>query len=68
MNIRVQYHNGDYDIIASNTLHCLIINGKIKKFYRYSEKRWITVGVDPIRSKPTLSHEEPEKRAPKNPC
>ncbi|MGO9377108.1 MAG: GSU3473 family protein [Dissulfurispiraceae bacterium] len=65
MTIRVQYHDGVYDIIAANTLQRLIVNGKIKKFYRYSEKRWITVGADPIRSKTQIPHGKAERRAPK---
>lgn len=27
----------------------LIGEHKIKRFYRYSEEKWITVGIDPIR-------------------
>jgi len=72
MIIRVQYHNGIYDLISANTLQHLILNGKIKMFYRYSEKRWITIGVEPMRkdSQVLAPYSEPERRAPqayKNP-
>jgi hypothetical protein len=50
MTIRVQYHNSVYDIVLADTLQRLLDSGKIKKFYRYSDQRWITVGVDPVRN------------------
>jgi len=62
MTIRVQYHNGAYDIVSADTLHSMIVNGKIKKFYRYSEKKWITVGADSIRSKSQIPHGGSERR------
>jgi hypothetical protein len=49
MTVRVQYHNDVYDIISEFTLQRLLTNGKVKKFYRYSERKWITIGSDPIR-------------------
>jgi len=66
MTIRVQYHNGVYDIVSAATLKRLIINGKIKKFYRYSEKRWVTIGVEPIRkgAQVLAPYAEPERRSP----
>jgi hypothetical protein len=65
LTIRVQYHNGAYDIISADILQSLIVNGKIKKFYRYAEKRWITVGTDPIRSKTKIPHGGSERRSTK---
>ena len=65
MTLKVQYHNGAYDIISADTLQSLIINGKIKKFYRYSERKWIIIGADPIRSKPLITHGGSERRSTK---
>jgi hypothetical protein len=70
--IRVQYHNGIYDLISAYTLQRLILSGKIKMFYRYSEKRWITIGVEPMRkgSLGLIPYDELDRRAPqayKNP-
>ncbi|HTZ16799.1 MAG TPA: hypothetical protein VMB78_00005, partial [Dissulfurispiraceae bacterium] len=50
LTIRVQYHNDVYDIVSSCTLQRFIAQGKIQQFYRYSEKRWIIIGSDPIRN------------------
>ena len=46
MTLKVQYHNCVYDMISADILQRLIVNGKIKKFYHYSEKKWITVEQD----------------------
>jgi hypothetical protein len=54
MTIRVQYDNSIHDIVLADTLQRLIDSGKIRKFYRYSEKRWITIGVDPVRRQTEL--------------
>ncbi|MGO9951183.1 MAG: hypothetical protein ACLPN1_03100 [Dissulfurispiraceae bacterium] len=48
MAIRVQYHNGVYDIISVDPLQRAIVHGKVKKSYRYSEKRWITASQIPL--------------------
>jgi hypothetical protein len=47
--IRVQYKNGWYDYIVGQVLDEQIARKHIKQFYRPSEKRWVTVGVDRIR-------------------
>jgi hypothetical protein len=65
MTLKVQYHNGLYDVVSADTLQRLIVNGKIKKFYRYSENKWIIVGQDPIRSKTRTHHEGSERRTSK---
>ena len=49
MTIRVMYHNGIYDMISAFTLDQFIRTEKIKMFYRYSDEKWINVGVDPVR-------------------
>ncbi len=66
MTIRVQYQNNVHDIVLADTLQQLLDTGKIRKFYRYSEKRWVTVGVDPVRkrSMASTSYSGPERRAP----
>ncbi len=69
MTIRIQYRDDVYDIVSAITLHRLLEEGKIKKFYRYSEKKWVVVGVDPIRrpinfgAPPWSAYEGPERRA-----
>jgi hypothetical protein len=62
MIIRVQYNNHVYDMISDVVLHRLLDNGKIKKFYRYSEKRWITVATDPIRRQTHIPRKVSERR------
>ena len=47
--IRVRYSDNSYDYIADMVLDKLIRVNKIKQFYRYSEERWITLGIDPVR-------------------
>lgn len=47
--LRVKYTDNSYDYIAGTVLDKLLHEHKIKRFYRYSEEKWVTVGVDPIR-------------------
>ncbi|TFG91518.1 MAG: hypothetical protein E4H15_05675 [Syntrophobacterales bacterium] len=47
--LRVKYVDNSYDYIAGTVLGKLIRDNKVKRFYRYSEEKWVTVGVDPIR-------------------
>ncbi len=47
--LRVNYTDNSYDYIAGTTLNKLIRQHKVKRFYRNSAHRWVTVGVDPIR-------------------
>ena len=49
MVLRVQYHNNKFDYVSEFTLGKLINTNEIKKFYRPSEERWITVGIDAVR-------------------
>ncbi len=64
MTLRIQYHDNTHDIVLADTLQLLLDKGKIRKFYRYSEKRWITIGVDPVRRKTRLQpdYSGPERR------
>ncbi len=47
--LRVQYTNKRHDIVSATMLDQLISLEKITKFYRPSEKRWVTLEVGPIR-------------------
>lgn len=49
MTVRVVYHDNSHDMISAFILQLGIECNKIKMFYRKSERRWITVGVDPVR-------------------
>jgi hypothetical protein len=53
-------------MISDFSLQRLIDICKIKTFYRYSEKRWVAVGADPIRKhyQNVAPHAGPERRAP----
>jgi len=49
MVIRIQYNNDKYDYVPGRVLNEQITRKNIKQFYRPSEKRWVTIGVDRIR-------------------
>jgi hypothetical protein len=49
MHLRVIYSDDRHDIVPDFMLESLIRSRKVSKFYRYSELRWNTVGVDPVR-------------------
>jgi hypothetical protein len=42
----------------------LITSDRIKQFYRPSEERWVTLGVDKIRKARVKKHKGPERRRP----
>ena len=50
-HIEVKYQNGTHAFVDDYLLDALIQSRQIQQFYRPSEKRWITVGVDSIRGK-----------------
>ena len=60
--IRVRYSDNTYDYIAGMVLDKLILVNKIKQFYRYSEEKWITIGIDPIRRR-SRAYSGAEKRS-----
>jgi len=62
MTIRVVYHDNTYDTIPVFILQLGIDCKRIKMFYRDSERRWITVGVDPVRKPQADHHDGPERR------
>jgi hypothetical protein len=47
----VRFNNGKSDIVPQEMLHGLIASEDIAQFYRPSESRWITLGIDRIRGK-----------------
>jgi hypothetical protein len=49
MLIRIQYNNDKYDYVPGQILDEMLSLSNIKQFYRHSEQRWVTVGVDRIR-------------------
>jgi len=50
-HIEVKYQDGTHAFVDDYLLEALIRRRQIQQFYRPSEKRWITIGVDPIREK-----------------
>jgi len=60
--LRVKYTDNSYDYIAGTVLGKLIRDNKIKRFYRYSEEKWVTIGVDSIRGKGGI-YGGPDRRA-----
>ena len=49
MLIRVQYKDDKYDYVPGRILNEQIALQKIKRFYRPSEEKWITIGIDRTR-------------------
>jgi len=66
MTIRVVYHDNTCDTIPVYILQLGIDCKKIKMFYRHSERRWATVGADPMRivAHVLAPYSSPERRAP----
>jgi hypothetical protein len=48
-HIEVKYRNGIHAFVDDYLLESLIRSGQITHFHRPSERRWIEIGVDPIR-------------------
>jgi hypothetical protein len=61
--IAIKYKSNTEDIVSSFMLDALITSYQIKQFYRPSEERWVTLGVDPVRQAET-THRDPERRRP----
>jgi hypothetical protein len=59
--LQVQYKNETHDIVPASMLDQLISSDQIMKFYRPSEKRWVTLGADPVR-KEEVAYAGPDKR------
>ncbi len=45
----IRYANGTSDVVGQKMLDELLARNKVAQFYRPSESRWITLGIDPIR-------------------
>ena len=60
--IRVQYNNDRYDYVLGGVLNQQLARKNIKQFYRPSEKRWVIVGVDPIRGIGGATYDGAERR------
>jgi len=65
-HIEVKHQNGRHMFVDDYFLEDLIRSGEIEKFYRPSEKRWVKIGVDPIR-KEARFYRGPERRKPEGP-
>ena len=62
-HIAIKYRSNTEDIVPPTMLDELITSDQIKQFYRPSEERWVTLGVDKIR-KARRKHKGPERRRP----
>jgi hypothetical protein len=62
MIIRVQYKNGWYDYLHDRLLNHEIARKNIRRFYRPSEKRWVTTGVDAMRGMGGFAYYGAERR------
>ncbi len=62
--IHVQYSDGRFDYVSAPTLDRFLSKNRVKRFFRPSEGRWVTVGVDPIREnvERTFVYIGPERR------
>ena len=61
MLIRVQYNNEVYDYVPGRILNQQLARKNIKRFYRYSEEKWVTIGVDRVRGVGGI-YDGPERR------
>ena len=62
MMLPVQYHNQKYDFVNVQTLARLLMESKIRLFYRPFEKRWVDVYRDPIRGLGGADYSGPDRR------
>jgi hypothetical protein len=62
-DIMVRYTIDTDGIASRQLLDELLASNKIIQFYRESEKRWVTVGIDAIRGMGG-SYDGPERRLP----
>lgn len=63
MHIRVTYHDGRYDYVIQRIFQSYLDGNKIKQFYRHSEKKWVIIGIDPIRTNNDNNYNGIERRA-----
>ena len=67
MVLRVRLDDDRYDYVNGQAIEELIEQKRITMFYRPSEKKWVDVGVDPIRKKSGIFYIGPERRNPPAP-
>jgi len=61
MLLQVEYDNHKFDYVKNTQLDSLLEMHKIQRFKRISG--WVTVGVDPIRTRRNiLNYDAPERR------
>ena len=60
-HIWVKYKTGCEDVVHQEMLEYLLARGDIAQFYRTSETRWITPGIDVVRQR-SGRHAGPERR------
>lgn len=59
--IRVKYQSNTFDYVPDHLLDTLITLNEITHFYRTCEKKWVVLGLDPIRKRET-NYKGPERR------
>jgi hypothetical protein len=64
MVLRVKFDDEKFDYVSSQAIDDLIAQKQITMFYRPSEKRWISIGIDPVRRKSGVFYIGPERRTP----
>jgi hypothetical protein len=48
-HVEVKYQNDTHAFVDDYLLEDLIRSKQIRQFFRPSEKRWVTIGIDPVR-------------------
>ena len=49
-HLEVEYQDGRHAFVDDHSLENLIKSNQIKGFFRPSEKRWITIAIDAVRT------------------
>jgi hypothetical protein len=60
--IPVIRQSGSYDYVSQIMFNELLSSNEVRQFYRHSEARWVTLGVDPLRGMGG-AYEGPDRRA-----
>lgn len=61
-HIEVKYQDDTHAFVDDYAMEDLIRLGLIKNFYRPSERRWVTIGIDVVRSGRKSSYSGCERR------
>jgi hypothetical protein len=62
-HVEVKYQNDTHAFVDDYLLEDLIRSKQIKQFFRPSERRWITIGIDPVRIGKSLYWGKERRRA-----